>query len=231
MTTGAGLLKNIPFLSALSPAHLREVHRLAREISVPAGGAVFSKREDADALYVVLAGRIKIYSRSSGKKRKTFAYLGAGDFFGEMALLEGTTRTASAEAVEPSRLMLVYKKDFQRLLLKDPSLALYLLRTVSERLRKANEEIEGLLFRNILGRVAKIIVELARRGGEPWSGGGVALKERFTQQELADLVGTTREPLTRALSSLRRAGLVAQTDDGRYAVPDERKLAGLCSND
>ena len=88
-----------------------------------------------------------------------------------------------------------------------------------------------MLFRNILGRVAKVVLDQAKRSGEPWNGGGLALKQRFTQQELADLVGTTREPLTRALSSLRRAGLVDQTDDGRYAVPSPERLSGLCSND
>lgn len=228
--SGPKLLKKIPFLSNLSPAHLREVYRLAREMDVPSGEPVFAKRQDADAMFVVLSGRIKIFADSSSKKRKTFAYLTEGDFFGEMALVEDLPRTASASAVEDSRLMLIYKKDFQRLLARDSKLALYLLKTVCARLRHANEEVEGMLFRNILGRVAKVMLEQARRAGEPWNG-GLALRQKYTQQELADLVGTTREPFTRALSSLRRAGLVAQTRDGRYAVPEPSKLAGLCSND
>ncbi len=220
------LLKKIPFLSALSAKHLSEVYRLAEEVAVASGQPVFAKRQDADAMYIVLSGRIKIFTNSASKKRKTFAYLKDGEFFGEMALVEGTTRTAAAQAVEPSRLLVIRKKDFQRLLARDPKMALYLLETVCERLRKANEEIEGLLFRNILGRVAKAMLELARRSGES-NGGGLVLKERFTQQELADIVGTTREPLTRALSSLRRAGLVDQ-HDGRYSIPAPDKLAGLC---
>ena len=226
---GLNYLKKIPFLSALSPAHLREVYRLARQIELAPEESLFLKREDADAMYIVVSGRIKIFTRSASKKSKTFAYLKSGEFFGEMSLVEGTTRTASATAVEPSRLIVIYKKDFKRLLAHDPKLTFYLLRTVCERLRRANEEIEGLLFRNILGRVAKAMLDLGRRSGEPHHG-GLVLKERFTQQELADLVGTTREPLTRALSSLRRAGLVAVTDDGRYAIPEPQKLAGLCSN-
>jgi len=225
-----GALKRVAFLSRLSRAHLREVQRLARVIEVPAGHALFGKREIADAMFIVQSGRVKIFSNSSGRKKKTFAYLTSGDFFGEMSLIEGTTRTASAQAVETSRLLLIRKKDFQRLLQKNPRIALYLLKTVCARLRLANEEIEGLLFRNVLGRVAKAMLSLARRSGEPWRG-GLALKQRYTQQELAEYVGTTREPLTRALSSLRRAGLVAAIGDGRYAVPDARKLAALCSND
>jgi CRP/FNR family transcriptional regulator/CRP/FNR family cyclic AMP-dependent transcriptional regulator len=220
------LLKKVPFLSALSPKHLGEVYRLAEELSFDSRQSVFAKRQDADAMFIVLSGRIKIYTNSASKKRKTFAYLKEGEFFGEMSLVEGTTRTASAEAVEPSRLLVIRKKDFQRLLAHDPKLALYLLQTVSARLRRANEEIEGLLFRNILGRVAKAMLELAQRAGEQ-KNGGLLFKEHFTQQELADLVGTTREPLTRALSSLRRAGLI-NMQQGRYAIPSPEKLAGLC---
>lgn len=224
---GARLLKKIPFLSALSAKHLNEVFRLAEELDLGPRQSVFAKRQDSDAMYIVLSGRIKIFTNSASKKRKTFAYLKEGDFFGEMSLLEGTTRTAAAQAVEPSRLLVIRKKDFQRLLASDPKLALYLLKTVCERLHRANEEIEGLLFRNILGRVAKAMLELGRRSGETTHGGAIVLKDRFTQQELADVVGTTREPLTRALSSLRRAGLVA-LDDGRYSIPAPDKLAGLC---
>ncbi len=220
------LLKKIPFLSALSAKHLNEVYRLAEELNLNTRQSVFAKRQDSDAMYIVLSGRIKIFTNSASKKRKTFAYLTEGDFFGEMSLLEGTTRTAAASAVEPSRLLMIRKKDFQRLLAHDPKLALYLLQTVCERLRRANEEIEGLLFRNILGRVAKAMLDLGRRSGES-HGDGLVLKERYTQQELADVVGTTREPLTRALSSLRRAGLVAQ-HEGRYTIPAPEKLAGLC---
>lgn len=220
------LLKKIPFLSALSAKHLNEVYRLAEELNLNTRQSVFAKRQDSDAMYIVLSGRIKIFTNSASKKRKTFAYLTTGDFFGEMSLLEGTTRTAAAQAVEPSRLLMIRKKDFQRLLAHDPKLALYLLQTVCERLRRANEEIEGLLFRNILGRVAKAMLDLGRRSGES-QGGALVLKNRYTQQELADVVGTTREPLTRALSSLRRAGLVGQ-HEGRYTIPAPEKLAGLC---
>lgn len=225
--SGPKLLKRIPILSALTPKHLAEVYRLAEEVSVSAGQPVFAKRQDADAMFIVLSGRVKIFSKSASKKRKTFAYLTDGEFFGEMALIEGGTRTASAQAAEPSRLLVIRKRAFERLLARDPKLALYLLRTMCARLRRANEEIEGLLFRNILGRVAKAVLDLAKRG-EP-ADGGLSLKQRYTQQELADLVGTTREPLTRALSSLRRAGLVTQ-QNGRYCVPSPERLAALCAD-
>lgn len=218
-------LRSIPFLRQLAPKDLKEVYKISRTREYGPGEAIFSKSSPADRMFIVLSGRVKIFAPSLSKKRKTFAYLQPGDFFGEMALLEGKPRSASAEAVEFSKLLVITAADFKRLLLRDPQLALYLLRTVSQRLRKANEEIEGLLFRNILGRVAKTLLDLSRRG-KP-HGGAILLDEHYTQQELADIVGTTREPLTRAISALRRAQLLAVKED-RYLITDPGKLSALC---
>jgi CRP-like cAMP-binding protein len=219
------LLRRIPFLSTLPERDLRRVYKIARETDLAAGQAIFTKAEAADHMFIVISGRVKIFTRSASKKRKTFAYLKKGDFFGEMGLLEGLPRSASASAVEPSRLLLLRKADFKRLLISDPKLAYFLLQTVCARLRQANEEIEGLLFRNILGRVSKTLNDLSR-GGRRFRG-GVLLSDHFTQQELADLVGTTREPLSRALSSLRRAQLI-DTHHGHYFIKDAGKLSALC---
>ncbi len=221
-----GFLRRVPFLSSLSLTKLRRIYRISRVGDYPPGQPIFSKAEIGTQMFVVLSGRVKIFTRSAAKKSKTFAYLRPGDFFGEMALLDGQTRTASAQAVEKSTLLVIRRKDFKRLLLADPQLTYYLLCAVSERLRRANEEIESLLFRNILGRVSKTLCDLADRSGKRLREGTI-LKDHYTHQELADLVGTTREPLTRALSTLRRADILT-VHEGRYLIRDTRKLAALC---
>lgn len=220
------MLRRIPFFSKLKPADLKEVYKISQIKEYGPGEPIFDKHTDAQQMFIVLNGRVKIYTPSSSKKRKTFAYLRPGDFFGEMALLEGKPRSASAEASAYTKLLTIAKRDFQRLLTEDhPELSLYLLKVFSERLRRANEEIEGFLFRNILGRVAKTLNDLSKRGEK--SRGGITLPEHYTQQELADLVGTTREPLTRALSALKRAQLV-EFVGGRYFIKDPEKLSSLC---
>jgi CRP-like cAMP-binding protein len=218
-------LRKIPLLRQLSDKDLRSIYKISRIREFGPGESIFSKSTPADRMFVVLDGRVKIFTRSGGKKRKTFAYLRPGDFFGEMALLEGKPRSAAAEASDFTKLLVIENPDFQRLLIKDPQLTLFLLRAVCERLRKANEEIEALLFRNVLGRVAKTLHELGRRGER--QKGGIILAERYTQQELADLVGTTREPLTRAVSALRRAQLLELSGE-RYFIKDPAKLEALC---
>ena len=218
------MLRKIPFLGQLKPKDLREVHKISKIKEYGPGEIIFTKAQAANQMFVVLSGRVKIFTHAGGKKRKTFAYLDPGDFFGEMGLLEGKSRSASAEAVSYSRLLVITYPEFRKLLVNDPELCLYLLRTVCARLRKANETVEGMLFRNILGRVAAALSDLGRRGRKVR--GGIELSEHYTQQELADLVGTTREPLTRALSTLRRVQLI-ETSDGHYFIKDPEKLAGL----
>lgn len=219
-------LRKIPILSTLSAKDIKEVHRISQVREFQPGEAIFTKAESARHMFVVVSGRVKIFIDSHSKKSKTFAYLHPGDFFGEMALVDGKTRSASAEAVVVSKLLLISKNDFKQLLLSDPALTYYLLQTVSERLRRANDEIENLLFRNILGRVSKTIYDLANDTGKQYRG-GILLGDRYTHQELADLVGTTREPLTRALSTLRNAGLIT-VQRGHYFIKDTEKLGALC---
>jgi CRP/FNR family transcriptional regulator len=219
------LLRRIPFLNALPPAKLRRIARIATEQDLRAGETIFSKADSGGRMFVVISGRVRIFTSSNAKKRKTFAYLAPGDLFGEMALVDGHTRSASAQAVEDSRLVVIRKSDFKGLLFSEPKLCFFLLRTVSERLRQANEEIENLLFRNMLGRVSGTLNALLRHGRK--FRGGVLLGDHFTQQELADMVGTTREPLSRAISTLRRAQIL-DMHHGRYFIRNPRRLAELC---
>ncbi|MBI5596163.1 MAG: Crp/Fnr family transcriptional regulator [Elusimicrobia bacterium] len=214
-------LKKFSLLGMLPPAALKRLLAISRQGNFGPKERIFSKSDAPDHMFVVISGRVKIFLSGNGRRQKTFAYLGAGDFFGEMAVITGKTRSASAEAVEPTSLLMIHKRDFRRLLETDPKLSLYLLEAVSTRLHQADEEISDLLFRNVLGRVAKTLRDLGPR--ERSAGKPVDLPRPYTHQELADLVGTTREPLSRALSALRRAGLV-DAADGRITLLDPEKL-------
>ncbi len=217
-------LRRIPFLAQIRPKDLRRICKLSRIHAYQAGEPIFSKADSGSQMFIVLKGRVKIFSPSQARKRKTLAYLEPGEFFGEMALLGGKIRSASAQASSDTSLLVISRSDFKRLLISDPQLTCFLLRRVSERLRRADAEIDALLFKNVLGRVSKTLCDLARRGRR--FGSGLLLRRHFTQQELADLVGTTREPLTRALSALRRAQLI-ETRDGHYYITDLEKLRAL----
>ncbi|MBI3549897.1 MAG: Crp/Fnr family transcriptional regulator [Elusimicrobia bacterium] len=202
------LLRRCPIFRGVPEKKLKKVLAFSRTADFRAGTPIFNQRDLANQMFIVASGRVRIFVSSASKKRKTFAYMGEGAFFGEMALLDSKVRSASAEAVEDCRVVIIHKKDFKRVLLKDPNLCFQILRTLCERLRNMDEQIENLLFRNILGRVTKTLCDLGRQNGQR-KGVSVLLKDPLSRQELADLVGTTREPLSRALGSLRRAQLIA----------------------
>jgi CRP/FNR family cyclic AMP-dependent transcriptional regulator len=218
-------LKKIALLRNLPEKQLRRIHAISRQEEFPAGSMIVKKSEAGEYMYLVVSGRIKIFCYSSARKRKTFAYLSSGDFFGEMAAIMGVGRTASAQTVEPTKLILIKNSEFKKLILSDNKLCYNLLRVMAERLRRANEEIESLLFRNILGRVSKTLNDLSKTCGKA-QGDGVIFTQSYTHQELADLVGTTREPLSRALAMLRRADLV-DSRRGRIFIRDPKKLEDM----
>ncbi|MFH1620025.1 MAG: Crp/Fnr family transcriptional regulator [bacterium] len=196
------ILKKIAFFRHLRQQELKRIISIAGRYSHKAGKIIFSKEEVGNHLFIVKSGKVGIYISPGFNRKKTFAYLKSGDFFGEMALLGGKIRSASAQAVTDCELMVIHRKNFRKLLFTDIKFTLRLLYTISERLQMADKEIEALLFKNVLGRLVRTLVNLCGlKKQTPISLG-------ISQQELADFVGTTREPLSRALSLLKRNGTI-----------------------
>lgn len=199
-------LKRIPLFSGLSSTDLQRVARLARVHQVPKGSLVFRKKMAGNHLFIVLKGRIKIFSElDQSVRKKTFAYLEQGDFFGEMSLLDKKGRSLSAHALYDTELLTISRSEFQRLLSNEPSFTLKVLKTIIERLRQANEEIESLTFRSLYGRICRKLLDMSQSQVKQKNGGpGIPV----THSELAELAGTAREMVTKVLSSLRRLGVI-----------------------
>src|SRR6185295_14451782 len=147
------LLSRVTLLKGLSSKILAKISEFAKFHHFRRGERIFSEASSGECLYVLVSGRVKIYA-STGSKTKTFALLDPGDFFGEMALLGQPTRSASARAILDTELLVLERKDFHKFLRDDSSLALTVLRTLCERLRRADKEIEMLSFQNVIGRTA-----------------------------------------------------------------------------
>ena len=217
-------LQHVTFLKKLPSKDLKRVVRIAKMLTFQKGQFIFKQEESGSHLFVVLTGLVKIFFTSSSRRRKTLAMLQSGDFFGEMALLDGKVRSANAMAVRPSKVLVIQKADFKRLLMKDPDLTFVVLRTLCDRLRKADEQIRSLIFKNVHGRVVKTLVDMSHDGKR--EDGGVVLRNPMTRQELAEIVGTTREPVTRSLGMLRRAGLIEYRDKS-IIIKDLERMKGL----
>lgn len=217
------LLSRVSLLRALPPKTLSKIAAYARTRHFRRGEQIFSADASGDCLYVLVSGRIKIYS-SSGARSKTFALLDPGDFFGEMALLGQATRSASARAILDSELLVLQRKDFRRFLKLDSGLTLAILSTLCDRLRKADHQIEMLSFQNVVGRTAVTLLELEHKYGKAAAGGNL-IDADITQQEMADLVGTAREIISRVLTRFRKMdAIVFDKDTGKIVILNRDKL-------
>jgi CRP-like cAMP-binding protein len=218
------LLSRVSLLKGLSSKLLSKISGYARFHRYRRGERIFSEDSSGECLYVLVSGRVKIYS-SAGTRSKTFALLEPGDFFGEMALLGEPTRSASARAILDTELLVLQRKDFRRFLKADSVLTLTVLKTLCSRLRRADKEIEMLSFQNVVGRTAITLTELETKYGKPASGDGTMIDADITQQELADLVGTAREMVTRVLTRFRKMNAIKfDKSTGKMVILNRDKL-------
>ena len=217
------LLKQVSFFKDLSNGDIRKIFSIAGIKIYAPGQMVFAKEDLGINFFIVKSGRIKIFTTVGGGKKKTFAYLKKGDFFGEMSLLGGRVRSASAQAMEESELFVISRKNFKRLICENPDFSLKLLHTLADRLHKANKEVESMLFHNILGRLAEAILELSKdKHTKP-------VKMAIDQNELAQYLGTTRVPVCRAINTLKRGGIIDYRR-GELVILNQARLQSMAGN-
>lgn len=216
-------LKKVAYFKGLSQKEIGQVLAIAGVKSYKAGEMVFAKQDLGNNFFIVKSGHIKIFTSVGPEKKKTFAFLKKGDFFGEMSLLGGKVRSASAQAIEESELFVISKKNFKRLILENPDFTLKLLHTLVERLNKCNQEVESMLFHNILGRLAAAIIDLSKeKHTKP-------VKMAINQSELAQYLGTTRVPVCRAINTLKRSGVIDYRR-GELIILDQVRLKSIAGN-
>lgn len=213
-------LKKVCFFKALTSREIDQILSIAKLRRYRAGEMVFLKDEQGDTFFIVKSGRIKIFTSIGGAKKKTFAYLKTGDFFGEMSLLGVQVRSASAQAAEDSELIVISKRNFRALVLQSPDFVIKLLYTLANRLNKCDKEVESMLYHNNLGRLADAVLDLTKDGRTR------PVKVRISQGELAEYMGTTRVPVCRAVSTLKRGGVIDYRR-GELIVLDMEKLRSI----
>jgi len=207
----------------LSPTELEAVARSAERREFGRDEVIFVANEPADGLYVVAAGRVKVCVSSAGGKELILATLGNGQFFGEMALLDEAPRSATVVAQLPATTYRIRREDFDRLLDSHPSIGRKLLRELSQRLRRANSQMESLATMDVVGRLARYFIDLARQHGQVLGNGWVAVR-RPTHQDIANSIGTSRETVTRLITDLEQRGLVV--NEGKMSYLRQSVLQG-----
>jgi CRP/FNR family cyclic AMP-dependent transcriptional regulator len=209
------LLAQSDLFSALDPDALRLMLTGARSIRCGRNDVVFAEGDEAEQLYLVRSGRLAIAKRSPDGRESVLALMEAGDLFGEMPLFDGERRSADARALESSELLCVPYPPIKAVLEERPQLLWEVVALLSRRLRAENAAFADSVFLDVTGRTAKRLLELAGEADE--------FLLPITQEELAGLVGASRERVNKAISAFVRLGWIEQVDR-RYRITDRPQL-------
>jgi CRP/FNR family transcriptional regulator, cyclic AMP receptor protein len=220
------LLRSVPLFADLEQGELERFSQVAVPRTFPAGTRVFHEGDSSDACYIVRDGSFRVTREHSDGRAITLATLGPGEIFGELAMLDGDTRSASAESITDGTLLALPANDVRSLLGRNPEIALKLVAGLVRRLRAANMRLSRQSFQTVPSRVAGILAQLSREGQDSGPDGDGELQEvtiRMNQTDLAQLAGTSRESVSRFLAELERAGVV-RSGRGRVTVLQPNKL-------
>ncbi len=187
------------------------------------GEAVFTEGEQGDTLFIVLTGKVKIGRRAADGRENMLSVMGPSDMFGELSLFDPGPRTATATVITEARLASLAHTSLRPWIKDRPEIAEQLLRVLARRLRRTNDALADLIFTDVPGRVAKALLELAQRFGTP-EGDGVRVHHDLTQEELAQLVGASRETVNKALADFAARGWM-RVDSRAVTLLDRERLA------
>lgn len=210
-------LKNRLFES-LAPHEVVELLALARNRQVETDEIIFEKGDPGDCLYTIVKGRVGITTTSADGKEIVLNILGAGEVFGEIALLDGKQRTAGAIAMASTTLLRVERADFLSFLERHPKLFVVLITVLCERIRWISNIIEDTIFLDIPHRLGKRLLSLAVQYGNPTID-GVRIDMKLSQEKLGQMLGVTRESINKGIRLLEHEGIISN-DDGFIILKD-----------
>jgi CRP/FNR family transcriptional regulator, cyclic AMP receptor protein len=217
------LAVNVPLFMGLSAKDLTAICKVMIHKRFNAGEVIVHEEdEEGQTFFVIVSGLVHVTVMTSEGKNAVLATLKRGDFFGEMALLDGEPRSATVIAAQECDVFLLYRKVFVDILQRFPKIAIHLIIEMSNRLRKANRHINTLSMMSVYGRVADVVLRLAKDQGRR-VGNMVVIPNRPTHQLIADMAGTSRETVSRILSQLQKKHYIG-FDGKNLVILDEKKL-------
>jgi CRP/FNR family transcriptional regulator, cyclic AMP receptor protein len=208
------LLRASPLFAGLDDAAWAALSPLLSRRALARGDALFAEGDPGDALHVLVDGKVKICRTAPDGRENVVAVLGPGDLLGELSLFDAQPR--AAVAVSETTLATLAERDFHAWLAAHPAAALELLKALAVRLRQTNEAMADLVFTDVPGRVAKALLSLAEKFGATETDGGTRVAHDLTQEELAQLVGASRETVNKALADFTARGWLRV--DGKAVV-------------
>lgn len=201
------MIKNIPIFADLKDDILEKIYNLLQKRNYKRNNMILMEEDFGDTLFILNKGSVKITRLSDDGREVILSILGEGDFFGEMSIFDGESRSANVVALEDSEVYILKRGDFIDLLEKHPKIAIALLQELATRLRKSDQQIEGLSLSDAENRIGMTISRLAEELGVIKMG-QVIIHNLPYQQDIANMAGTSRETVSRMLTLLQRKGYI-----------------------
>lgn len=201
-TSTADFFATVPLFGGLDRAELQKFAELAREKSFPKGSVIVFQNDPGDSMFVIRTGRVKVVLIGEDGREVILGVLGAGGHFGELSLIDERPRSAHVIAMEDAMLIVLRREDFRRRIDSSPAVAWSLLVQISSRLRRADEMIGGLVLLDVHGRIARLLLDAATEGG------GDSIEKALTHQTIAQMIGASRETVSRAMKDFQDAGWI-----------------------
>ena len=202
------VLQTLPIFASLPPARMEALGRLASLRHVARGGVVLREGENTNAIYFILNGALKVLVSDADGREVILTILGRGELFGEMGAIDDNPRSATVVATQSSDLVVINKSDFQQILSDHFEVALAIMRGLANRLRVADRNIESLALLDVYGRVARLLLDQS----EVVDGRRV-INRPMTKQDIAKMIGASREMVSRVMKDLQLQGLIEESDD------------------
>jgi CRP/FNR family transcriptional regulator, cyclic AMP receptor protein len=214
--------KQVSFFADLPEEEIQALSPITKRRTFRAGEVIFHRDDPGQVLYMIKEGKVKMCIISPDGQEVSLAVFGKGEYFGEFALLDGLPRSTDAVALEKVECYTLQRSDFHNTIQKNPRIAILVLEALSKRLRNTNNMIEDLIFLDVYGRVAKKLLELAEAHGYKVDD-GIRIDVRLTQQELAAMVGASRESVNKVLGYFTDKNFIS-TDKHRITIHNTNDL-------
>ena len=212
------ILKSVPLFSSFSDAQVSQLLTGMQHRSYPRNSFILRAGEETDALYIVLSGRVKVLIPDEEGHEVILSIIGPQEYFGEMGLLDDQARSASVETLEPCEMLRLTKAGFTSILKDNFELAMLIIQNLVKRLREADRKIESLALIDVYGRVARLLIDMAQNTDGKW-----VVEHAPAKQEIARMIGASREMVSRVVKDLQRKGLI-RAEKRRIYVLDKSSM-------
>jgi CRP/FNR family transcriptional regulator, cyclic AMP receptor protein len=195
------MIENISIFAGLAPEDRELIEQRVVKRSYPKNTIILSEGDSSDSLYLILSGKVKVFLNDENGKEAIINYQEAGEYFGELSLIDDCTRSASIMTTEKSSLAIITKQAFHQIMQDNPGIAIHLVKDLVHRIRTLTDEVRSLALSDVYGRLSKTLMSMAVERE-----GVMVIEESFTQQELACRIGASREMVCRIIKDLVKGG-------------------------